>query len=173
MNFIINCIKKNDGELTTNHEEIANILSDFLKSIYTPKTKNPDIDWEDFDNPNIISDITIDEDSVKKIIKKIKNSNGLDPMGISVNMLKNSLGSTLGFITKLVKKCIEDIEIPDSMKQCVIRFIKKGSKDPTLPPNLRPLCITSIVKKIGERLIKNHVTDSLIYNGFFSEFLRI
>ena len=168
----INVIKRKDGSLTSDKQEIVNILANFLVSIFSkprPEDSSEEIDWEE-EVPEGIEEIRyldITESDVSKVVKNVKSSNGKDPSGISVNMLKNSLQITLPFLTKMLKKSLDETDIPANMKVSFVNFIPKGTKDPTVAENLRPICKSIITLKVKERLLKNLIIDIFQRTGRF------
>ena len=163
----------NNGELTSEPQEIADRMAEYLMSTFTKKEENEEnLDWDNVEvegNREVFSTLTLTEDEVIKIIRSVKSSNGRDSLGVSINMLKNSIGITSGFVTNIINKSLDTSTVPKNLKRSFVRYIPKGQKSTTEMPNLRPINVSPVVVKLIERGGKNKIAPNLVENGFFEE----
>ena len=171
----INVIRLENGELSADPAKMADRMSRFLTDTFTKPEEdidNLDIDWdsEDIeDGLEIIRDIELTEDEIISIIKKVKPSNGVDFLGISINMLKMSIGITSEFFTNFCNKSYRDSNLLSELKRTFIRYIPKGMKSTYELANIRPINISPVMVKIAERGIKHVVSEKLELSNFFHD----
>ena len=117
----------------------------------------------------ILSDIRISSDQVKKKISDLKISSAPGPDGITPRLLKLGGDSISAALAYIFNKSLESGDVPEDWKVAnVTPIFKKGGKGD--PGNYRPVSLTSIPCKILEACIKdvivNHlVSQSLIKNS--------
>ena len=158
----ISQLEKEDGSLTQDDTEAANVLNDFFKSVFTrePDGDVPTLqprrdDMEEVD----YADFTLEDVSKKLDNLKPDKSPGID--SIHPNVLRECSKEMAVPLFLIFKKSIAEETIPDDWKRAkVVPIYKKGSK--TSAGNYRPVSLTSIPCKVMESLIRdtilNHVT---------------
>ena len=168
----INVIRLKDGELTSEPQEIANRMAEYLTSTFTEKQEEEKMDWNDTSvdgNRETFSSLTLTEGEVIKIIRSVKASNGRDSLNMSINMLKNSIGIIREFITTIINKSLDTSTVPTNLKRSFVRYIPKGQKATTEMQNLRPINVSPVLVKLIERGAKNKIAPNLVINGFFED----
>nr|XP_047141010.1 uncharacterized protein LOC124816050 [Hydra vulgaris] len=150
----IKAIKLHNGIITTDNQEIVNTLNEFFASVFI----------QDDSPEEVLDDILLtkcsDPDfSISLIQKHLSNLNmykSVGPDNVHPKVLKEcseSLSSSLAiiFVKSFITGSIQ------KLWSCanVVPLFKKGNKlDPT---NYRPVSLTSIVGKVMERIIKDHM----------------
>ncbi|XP_065683341.1 uncharacterized protein LOC136096115 [Hydra vulgaris] len=162
----IKAIKLHNGIITTDNQEIVNTLNEFFASVFIQ-----DDSPEEVLDDNLLTKCSDPDFSISLIQKHLSNLNmykSVGPDNVHPKVLKEcseSLSSSLAII--FVKSFITG-SIP-KLWSCanVVPLFKKGNKlDPT---NYRPVSLTSIVGKVMERIIKDHMMVFLIENNLISK----
>nr|XP_047141284.1 uncharacterized protein LOC124816226 [Hydra vulgaris] len=158
----IKAIKLHNGIITTDNQEIVNTLNEFFASVFIQDDSSEEV----LDN-NLLTKCSDPDFSISIIPKHLSNLNmykSVGPDNVHPKVLKECsefLSSSLAII--FVKSFITG-SIP-KLWSCanVVPLFKKGNKlDPT---NYRPVSLTSIVGKVMERIIKDHMMVFLIENN--------
>nr|XP_047141316.1 uncharacterized protein LOC124816250 [Hydra vulgaris] len=162
----IKAIKLHNGIITNDNQEIVNTLNKFFASVFIQ-----DDSPEEVLDENLLTKCSDPDFSISLIQKHLSNLNmykSVGPDNVHPKFLKEcseSLSSSLAII--FVKSFITG-SIP-KLWSCanVVPLFKKGNKlDPT---NYRPVSLTSIVGKVMERIIKDHMMVFLIENNLISK----
>ena len=59
--------------------------------------------------------------------------------------------------------------VPKDWRDGIIVPIYKNNRKPNLPSSYRPICLTSVICKILERIIKQYLISYLMYNSLISD----
>ena len=143
-------------------------LSDYFRSVYITEDSAHDISLEerDVDYPDI--DVTTDEDEVRKLLKELKVDKSPGPDGIHPLLLSKLADSLAGPLSRLYNLTFTLSSIPEEWKLgriCAIH--KKG--DTRLASNYRPVSLTSVIGKVGERIIRKRVMHHLSVNRLLTQ----
>ena len=160
--------QKNETSPTTNVDKIkAQILADFFSSVYTVE---PDGEPPTLANRNVLYEMTeliIREKEVLKIMKKLKKGKSPGPDNLNSYFLREAADGLCTPLTIIFNFSLEVGEIPEDWKKAKISAIyKKGDKRKA--GNYRPVSLTSIVCKIMETLVRDHIVHFIKINMFFS-----
>ena len=124
--------------------------------------------WEDDSEENDSSanlSISITEQEVIKVLNK-KKSPGPDNM--HPKLLQEVSAEVVKPLTLLFQKSIAEGKLPDNWKKANITPIyKKGSRSEA--GNYRPVSLTSVVCKLLESIIRDHILDYLNKSVFTAE----
>ena len=136
---------KEDGNLTDNDQEKAEVLNTFFSSVFTRESTDNKPHFEKRTD-NVLSSIQINQEDMYKALKKLNTSKSPGPDQIHPRIL-NELAHELSYpLYKLFNKSLNDGKVPSSWKLAeVIPIFKKGDK--SQPNNYRPVSLTSIVCK--------------------------
>jgi len=149
-------------------EEKANILGSYFSSVFTKepdenvpelKQRQPNKEWQELD---------INERKIAKLLQSLKpdKSPGMDGMHpLFLKELSNQLAKPLNII---FNKSKHERRVPDDWKKARISAIyKKGNK--TLASNYRPVSLTSVICKVMEKLVTEHLINYFNNNKFFTK----
>ena len=163
-------LQKEDGSLTTNNKEKANLLIDFFSSVMTHEDlSNLDkihiTPGEKSDN-QFISDVTITAQEVKNKLKDLNPNKSPGPDKIYPKVLKELHEELSGPLSHLFNKSFSNNILPDDWKLAEISAIfKKGNRSNS--NNYRPVSLTCILCKVMESFIRdkiqNHMEDLNLY----------
>ena len=142
-------------------------MVDFFNSVFTEEPsgelpsldeRNIEIEWQE---------LTLTEEMVKDILKNLKvdKSPGIDKL--HPKLLKE-LAEELAYPLKIVfKQSLHESKIQDEWKQAKISAIfKKGNK--SMAGNYRPVSLTSVVCKVLEKLLRDHIISHMEKNDLFT-----
>ena len=108
------------------------------------------------------------EESIKKLIDRIRTDVAVGYDNISARLLKDTKHTIADSLTKLVNISYEKSTFPNCLKKAIVRAIHK--KDNTEDAsNYRPLSILSVVSKIFERSATNQLIAYLERNQLLNE----
>merc|ERR1712121_159460 len=124
--------------------------------------KNKKISDKIFDDPqkDDITDIIINKEDIKKAIGEIDPNSTAGPEGVSAKFLSEIMESIAAPLTLIMRKSIDQCEIPDILKLAYVTPIHKGGSK-LKPENYRPVSLTSHIMKIFERVIKVRLIEHL------------
>ena len=151
----------------TEGEAKAEILNSFFASVLTDETPTDSSHHNMSTNPeNILRDIDITADDVRKKLSKLKPNKASGPDGISVNVIRNCLNLDVP-LSLLFNQSLRSGIIPQDWRDAnVSPIFKKGAR--SKPNNYRPVSLTSQIVKLLERLIYDHILKLTTTNGTIS-----
>ena len=157
-----------DGKLYTSDIDKSNALNNFFSSVFTnedPSTA-PTFNIDKSDDVSL-SSITIDPSIVFEKLASLKTGKAPGPDGWPAEVFKQCADQLCVPLSILFNKSLESSVLPDDWKIGYITPIyKKGNK--TKVDNYRPVCLTSIVIKIFESIIKDTLSNYLSDNNLLS-----
>ena len=154
-------LEKEDGSRTASAAESAEVLASAFSSVFVrePSGPLPELTSETND---IITDISITNEGVKKELSKLNIFKSMGPDDIHPKILK-ALADDSSFVnalTLLFIKCNETGVLPEVWKSAsVVGLFKKGAKSD--PLNYRPVSLTCILCKVYEKFIRSHILNFL------------
>ena len=158
---------KEDSKLTSNSEEMAEILSNqYVKVFSTPCT----LQTNSCDTPEaeiVTSNIPVTEIDIVTAINKLSSTSAPGADNFPAIYLKQCKSTLAKPLTMLWKKSLSEGVIPQKLKESIITPIYKGGSK-SLPANYRPVALTSHLIKIFEKIIRNHLTAYLSDNNLFN-----
>ena len=172
----VNALAKEDGTKTSNASDAANVLADAFSSVFLSEPQGP-LPEECYHNQNVnnfeISELEISDLEVKDKLSKLDIFKSEGPDGVNPKLLR-ALADNLNFVHavgKLFRACAATGRVPLAWKSAnVIPLFKKGSKSD--PLNYRPVSLTSILCKVYEQFVRQHILDhveskiSKVQHGF-------
>ena len=163
----ISSLLKDDGKLTENDKEKAEVLNNYFSSVFTKEDKEnmpifkPNID-------KCLYDFKISEIQMFNALKSLNINKSPGPDGIHPRLLKELADILSTPLTTFFNRSLVEGKIPTAWKKAEVRPIfKKGSK--TSPGNYRPVSLTSIVCKLYEGFIRDKLFNHLIENNLLSD----
>jgi hypothetical protein len=154
-------LDKEDGSRTNSAAESAEVLASAFSSVFVREPLGP-LPESVSKNSNVISDIIITFDSVKRELLKLNIFKSTGPDGHHPKLLKSLAGdnSFVTALTKLFSTCSDTGTLPEVWKSAsVVALFKKGSKSD--PLNYRPVSLTCILCKVYEQFVRSHVLEFL------------
>ena len=156
-------LNRTDGSRATSSNEKANTLNEFFKSVYVQENDQliPIIE-DKMPEDSCLTDIQFSEDDVRKLLIKLKPEKAPGPDQMHPKLLKEC-PSLAKPIYILFRRSLDSGILPREWKTSnVCPIFKKGSRAD--PGNYRPVALTSIICKMMETLVKNHINKHLSEN---------
>ena len=153
---------------TDDDKEKAEILANFFNSVFTkePDGETPTLNVKD--TCSKMPPMIIKEEDISKILRGLKEdkSPGLDR--IHPRVLKELAFTISKPLCIIFKQSLGSKTVPSSWKEAQISAIfKKGKK--CQAGNYRPLSLTSVVCKVMETLVREHIIKHMKANKFFTD----
>ena len=160
-------LEKDDGTLTENDQEKAEALSKCFSSVFTQENMENMPEIEQKHISHLLTDLEITRETILKKIKALKVNKSPGPDCIHPKILVELSEELATPLLMIFEQSLQSKKLPDEWKWANISAIfKKGSrKDPL---NYRPVSLTSIVCKIMEQIIRDHIIEHMRKNKLFS-----
>ena len=115
-----------------------------------------------------INNLTIPEEEVHNLLKKINVNKSVGPDDIHPRILHELSDILTGPITTLFNKSIQGEELPNDWKlQYISPIYKKGQR--SLAENYRPISLTCILCKLLESMVRSELLKHLVANDVLSK----
>ena len=158
-------IKKSDGNDTKSPSETSDEFAKFFQSVFRNEEYGPLTERcysNETDDGAARVTINVSGSKISEYLKSIDCSKSCGPHHIHPKLLKY-LAENLAFVQALVVlfiKCIEEEHIPDAWKLAhVVPIHKKGQLSDV--SNYRPISLLCIISKIYEKVIRQHLIDTI------------
>ena len=161
-------LERKDKSRTSDDQEKAELLNDYFKEAFTEEdTANlPNIPNKNLDSH--LSNIDITEDMVYKKLSGLNPNKSAGPDGIQAVIIKELSKELTKPLTILFKKSINTGKLPNGWKKAHVTPIhKKDSKHN--PGNYRAVCLTVLVCKVLESIVKDFTMGHLTKHNLISE----
>ncbi len=154
---------------TDEDQEKAEILSKFYSSVFTNEPIGHIPQLQPRTILHIMKELVITEEEIEKKLKKLKSnkSPGIDEF--NPTFLKNAASSILKPLQIIFNKSLQDGCLPLDWKKARISAIYKNKGDKKMAGNYRPVSLTSIICKLLESIIKDHIINFMKENSLFSK----
>jgi hypothetical protein len=154
-------LKKTDGSITSNREEMLDVCAEFYQDLYNsthPQQNRPvTISSDQSEIPNISTD------EVQRAIKQMKDNKAPGIDDLSSDVYKAGGAEIIKQLTGLYNQILEEKKLPNTWKEAkIILLHKKGEK--TDIKNYRPISLLSHAYKIFTRIIQNRIKRILDEN---------
>ena len=118
---------------------------------------------------NTLCILEIYEADVKKSIDEMSSSTACGPDNVHPSLIKQIKCHLIKPLSILFKKCIESGDIPEDFKKATVTPIYKNNRKPFNVSSYRPICLTGVVCKIFERIIRGKLVTYLSQYNLVSE----
>ena len=150
------------GKTVTGIVDKANALNNYFVSVFTRENKQ---DMERLKamlassrKTVCMEDFTVEKSDVYKQLCQIDPSKSSGPDGIPGRLLTEGATQLAEPLTKVFNMSLQSGDLPNDWKKGNITPIyKKGDKHK--PSNYRPISLTSLVVKVLERILHNHIME--------------
>jgi hypothetical protein len=168
--ILINKIRKEKGDLTTNPEEIQNTIRSFYNRLYSTKLENlhemdkfldryqvPKLNQEQVNNLNS----PISPKEIEAVINGLPTKKSPGPDGFSAEFYHISKEDLILVLHKLFHKIEVEGTLPNSFYEAIIALIPKSQKDPTKIENFRPNSLMNIDAKILNKILTIRIQEHI------------
>ena len=152
------------GETVLDDKIAANMMNEYFASVFTVEDisniPEPTKLFESMSEISKLKSIEITEEDVKNKLDKLKVGKSPGPDEIHPKFLYELRNELVRPLTKLFTLSLNSGIIPQEWKDAVVTpLFKKGNKSNV--KNYRPVSLTSIVGKILESIMKDHIVEHL------------
>ena len=161
-------IKANDGTKTQCDLAKADILNTYFASVFTHEKVEymPSLEPKHHGSP--LSDVDITADIVKKKLTKLNPNKAPGPDKIHPRVLKETADVISSPLSVIFHKSLSEGRLPTAWNIGNITPIhKKGSRSSA--GNYRPVSLTSIIGKVMESIIRDHLVQHMMDNALFCD----
>lgn len=149
-----------NGTLTYNDRDKAEELNNYFKSVFTNENLASIPALENQSGYILLEDIEINEAILFKQLANLKVNKSPGPDCLHLRLLKELSNELNGPLTIMFKRSLGEGLLPRDWKDAHITPIhRKGKKE--MCGNYRPVSLTSIVCKMLQRIIRDHVVKHL------------
>jgi hypothetical protein len=155
------------SETIEDDQRKANILNDFFSSVFTREPNGKLPEFGQYTIEYSMTELEITEEIICTLLKRLNPNKSCGPDGVHPRFLKE-LGSELAKpLAILFQTSVTNMQVPNCWKDARITAIfKKGNRKAAT--NYRPVSLTSIVCKVLEQLIRDHIMKHMFRNKLFS-----
>ena len=148
--------------------EKAQALSDQYQSVFTTDNNiSPRCDHSM--PPDSFCSIKLEDEDISSSIKEqnVTNSSGVDDIA---SIFVKKMACFLIYPLKIMfQKSLDTGAVPKDWRDGIIVPIYKNNRKPNSPSSYRPICLTSVICKILERIIKKYLISYLMCNSLISD----
>lgn len=171
----ITTLKNDKDQLTTSPPEIAEILENFYKTLYSEDALNKDLARSFLDKlnlPQISSsaleklNAPISEEEILHTIKTTPSNKAPGPDGYTIEFYKAIAPHIIPTLLKVYNLMWKEGSYLPTGNQAYIKLLEKKGKDPTHPGSYRPISLLNIDAKIISKIIASRlavILPSLIH----------
>jgi Reverse transcriptase (RNA-dependent DNA polymerase) len=157
-------LKNQSGEIITDNKIAADVMNKYFASVFTVEDlmniPEPVKILKSNSELDILKDIDIREQDVRSKLESLKVNKSPGPDDIHPKLLYELRNELVSPLTNMFNISIKSGEIPQDWKDAnVSPLFKKGSKNK--PENYRPVSLTSIIGKMLESIVKDHIVNHL------------
>ena len=163
--------KEGDEYIYNNKEICTKLINQYKKQFSKSKTTVTDEEWKEiFNNVNQedLIDIDVTESAILDAIGELNANSAAGPDDIPALFIIKTKESLALPLRILLRKSLDEGDIPDILKLANITPIHKGGSK-TKPEQYRPVSLTSHIMKIFERVMKNNIMTHLIKNSLIND----
>ena len=159
-------VTHNSSEPATTPKAQANLFNRFFVSCFS--SISPLLKYPPPSPAATLSTITCSEREVLAQLSSLKENKATGPDGISATMLRRTASCIAPALTILFNQSLSTGVFPKCWKTSnVVPIHKKDSRSSV--SNYRPISLLSIVSKVFERVVFNHLMSHLIEHGILSD----
>ena len=159
---------KEDGTITENDNEKAQVLNTFFSSVFTEEdiSEIPSLGKRYKNDP--LGHLHITPAMVLKKLNKLKVNKSAGPDGIHPRVLKETAESICIPLAIIFNKSIHEESVPQPWKDAHITALhKKGNKKNA--ENYRPISLTALCSKVLESIIRDSIVNYMMENKLFAD----
>ena len=157
-------LKSNREHIISDGFQIAEVLNEYFSSVFTAEDiSSLPVPFTKFDGNKSehLEQLFVTPEMIAKHIKKMKDSTSPGVEGIPPKLLKEIVEQISTPLAKVFNLSLEEGIVPSEWKEANITpLFKKGSRNK--PDNYRPVSLTSVVCKLLETLIRDHMVEFLV-----------
>ena len=153
-------LNKADGTLARTSQEKAEVFAAQFSgkmSVPDPNRPTPNLDPRCMDR---LDSIDINEDEVRRLLKKVNTKKATGPDEISPHLLKKCASELAKPLMRIFRACVRTQTWPTLWKTARVTPVHKKNEKCN-PKNYRPVSLLSVISKIFEKIIAKQLTEHL------------
>jgi hypothetical protein len=168
--ILINKIRNEKGDTTTEPEEIQNIIRLYYKRLYSTKLEYLD-EMDNFLDRYQVPKLNLDQindlnspispKELEAVINSLPTKKSLGPDGFSAEFYQTFKEDLIPILLKLFHKIETKGALTTSFNEAIITLIPKPHKDPTKKANFRPISLMNIDAKILNKILANRIQEHI------------
>ena len=143
---------------------MADVLNEYFSSVFTKEdTSSLPVPFTKFEGNKSehLGQLFVNPEMIEKKIKKMKDNKSPGVDGIPQKLLKEIVEQISTPLAKVLNLSLDEGIVPSEWKEANITpLFKKRSRNK--PENYRPVSLTSVVCKLLETLIRDHMVEFLV-----------
>ena len=157
-------LENNSRNVISDGFQMVEVLKEYFSSVFTTEDISslpvPITNFEG-DKSEHLGQLFVTPEMIAKTIKKMKNNKSPGVYGIPPKLLKKIVEQISTPLAKVFNLSLEERIVPSEWKEANITpLFKKGSRSKR--ENYRPVSLTSVVCKLLETLIRDHMVEFLV-----------
>ncbi len=161
-------LENKEGILTSSDKEKAEVLNRFYSSVFTQENTDNILALRRPHCEEELTDLQITPQNVEGKLKKLRIGKSPGPDGLHPRVFQAAAIVLSIPPCTLYKRSLAEGTLPSEWKVSQISLIfKKGERHS--PGNYRPVCLTAIVYKVMESLLRDAIMEHLNSNGLLSD----
>ena len=165
-------LENNRGNITSDGFQKAEVLNEYFSSVLTTKDiSSLPVSFTKFqgNKSEHLGQLFVTPEMIAKKIKKMKDNKSPGVDGIPPKLLKEIVEQISTPLAKVFNLALEEGIVPSEWKEAnMTPLFKKGSRNK--PENYRPVRLTSVVCKLLETLIRDHMVEFLVKHNLINTF---
>ena len=156
-------LENNRGNIISDEFQIAEVLNEYFSSVFITEDSSLPVPFTKFEGNTSkhLGQLFVTPEMIAKKIKKMKDNKSPRVDGIPPKLLKEIVEQISTPHAKCFNLSLEKGIVPSEWKEANITpLFKKGSRKK--PENYRPVSLTSVICKLLETLIRDHMLEFLV-----------
>ena len=157
-------LENNRGNIISDGFQMAEVLNEYFSSVFTTEDiSSLPVPFTKFEGNKSehLGQLFVTPEMIEQKIKKMKDNKSPGVDGIPPKLLKEIVEQISTPLAKLFNVSLEEGIVPSEWKEAnIMPLFKKGSRNK--PENYRPVSLTSVVCKLLETLIRDHMVEFLV-----------
>ena len=163
-------LENNMGNIISDRFQMAEVLNEYFSSVFTTEDiSSLPVPFTEFygNTSEHLGQLFVTPEMIAKKIKKMKDNKSTGVDGIPPKLLKEIVEQISTPLAKLFNLSLEEGIVPSEWKEANITpLFKKGSRNK--PENYTPVTLTSVVCKLLETLIRDHMVEFLVKHNLIN-----